>query len=201
MDSKQAIKILKTLALTAIIFAGLLVIFNYNYFWQNIRYDLYGVKQAAFPAAPVPSAAGAHSYILAVPSLGISAPVIYATATGETAFQAALKNGVAHYPGTADPGQTGNCYIFGHSSDYIWSSGHYKNVFAILPKIKKGADIIISGRQNQYTYTVTDSRMVSPGDLSVLSQQTGQKKILTLQTSYPIGTALARWIVVAEVSR
>jgi len=40
---------------------------------------------------------------------------------------------------------------------------------------------------------------VSPKDLSVLDQQNFQKKFLSLQTSYPIGTALKRFVAVAEL--
>lgn len=138
--------------------------------------------------------------MLYVDSLNISVPVVNAKKVGEKYFQAALIDGVAHYPGTALPGQLGNDYIFGHSSDYAWSKGHYKKIFSTLPKIQKGASIRITNSQGtEFVYTVFDSRKVSAKDLSVLSQKGFKKRLLTLQTSYPVGTALARWVVVAEL--
>src|SRR3989344_5629961 len=138
-------------------------------------------------------------YTIKIPSLNISVPMVYVYAATEKEFQAGLIDGVVHYPGTALPGEFGNCYIFGHSSDYIWSQGKYKTIFAPLPKTTIGTEIVISDNQGvKFVYTVIDSKKVSAKDLSVLKQDY-TKKILTLQTSYPVGTALARWVVVAEM--
>lgn len=137
---------------------------------------------------------------LAIPSLGISAPIIYDVEQNEDAFQIALQNGVVHYPGSSLPGQVGNVYIFGHSSDYAWSKGNYKSVFAVLPKIEKGAEIKLTDSKGfMYTYLVVKQFVVGPKDVSVLSQDTKGKHMLTVQTSYPIGTALKRYVVQAEL--
>ena len=139
--------------------------------------------------------------MLSIPSLSITAPIVYATGSSETVFQTDLKNGVVHYPGTANPGQSGNCYIFGHSSDYVWSSGKFKTVFATLPHIQKGAEIQVSNKDGLiFTYIVTNITVVSPSATQYLEQDT-TKKILTVQTSYPIGTALKRFLVIAELKQ
>ena len=128
--------------------------------------------------------------------------MVYVYAATEKEFQAGLIDGVVHYPGTALPGEFGNCYIFGHSSDYIWSKGKYKTIFATLPKMQLGETILVSGPENtEFIYTVIDSKKVSAKDVSVLSQQGYSRKLLTLQASYPVGTALARWVVVAEMKQ
>ncbi len=138
---------------------------------------------------------------LNVPSLEIKAPILYAESKTEKEFQKLLQDGVVHYPGTAMPGEIGNVYIFGHSSDYIWSKGGYKTVFALLPKIEIGEKIKISDKDGEvFTYVVTEKFVAEKTDLKLLSQETGGKKILTLQTSYPIGTALRRYIVRGELS-
>lgn len=189
-----------------ILLAALVVVFmilNFGYFWANINFLIHKPEIPSAQAVPKSAVnAKAQPNLLTINSLGIQAPIVYATATNETAYQAALINGVVHYPGTANPGQPGNCYIFGHSSDYIWSKGHYKNVFAILPSIEIGAKIYISDSQgNEFVYTVTDSHEVSAADLSVLNQGGNKQSLLTLQTSYPVGTALARWVVVGELDK
>lgn len=138
--------------------------------------------------------------VLQIPSLGIVAPIQYVTEQTEAVYQAALQQGVVHFPGTALPGALGNVYIFGHSSDYLWSPGEYKTIFARLPEIAVDADIFVTDHEGQrYWYQVTETKVVNPKDLSVLDQNQYQDSRLTLQTSYPLGTALQRFIVVAKL--
>lgn len=137
---------------------------------------------------------------LVIASLGLDVPLVYVAEKSEAAFQVALRDGVVHYPGTALPGQPGNAYYFGHSSDYAWAKGDYKTVFATLTKIEVGARIVASGADGTpHAYVVTGTRVVSPKDLSVLDQGDGAEKRLTLQTSYPLGTALKRFVVEAKL--
>lgn len=137
---------------------------------------------------------------LSIPVLGIEAPIIYIDEKSEAVYQAALKTGVVHYPGTALPGEPGNVYIFGHSSDYLWSDGNYKTIFAKLPQIEQGKDIVVTDAAGRFFhYSVIETKVVGPRDMSVLSQGDGSRSLLTIQTSYPLGTALQRYIVVAEL--
>jgi LPXTG-site transpeptidase (sortase) family protein len=125
---------------------------------------------------------------------------VYATEANETAFQAALATGVVHFPETAKPGEFGNVYLFGHSSDYAWSKGAYKTVFALLTKIQPGTEILVSDSVGDlFTYKVKEAFVAGSKDVKYLSQEKYEKKLLTLQTSYPIGTALKRYIVRAEI--
>ncbi len=131
-----------------------------------------------------------------IESMNIKVPLQFAKSANEKSYQEALLTGVAHHPNTVLPGQVGNVFIFGHSSDYKWSKGKYKTIFATLPKIQQGAEIIVTNSQGAgYKYTVTDSLEVEATDISWLAQNTSGQKLLTLQTSYPVGTAKRRWIV------
>ncbi|MFA5946641.1 MAG: sortase [Patescibacteria group bacterium] len=137
---------------------------------------------------------------LSIPSLQISAPIIYITKKGEGAYSEALARGVVHYPGTAMPGEFGNVYIFGHSSDLPWSIGQYKTIFAPLPQIQNGEKITLTDHAGrQFVYEVFETKVVMPNDLSVLSQYEFKEKLLSVQTSYPLGTALKRFIVLARL--
>ncbi|MCC7356277.1 MAG: sortase [Candidatus Doudnabacteria bacterium] len=137
---------------------------------------------------------------LRIPSLNIEAPIQFITETNETEFQKALAHGVVHYPNTALAGQPGNMYVFGHSSDLPWSKGEYKTVFALLPQIKSDAEIFVSDdKGKEYKYKVLSTKVVAPTDLSVLDQQENKRKLLSVQTSYPVGTALKRFVVIAEL--
>ena len=136
---------------------------------------------------------------LRIPSLNLTLPVIFPKSNNEEDIQEALKYGVSYYPGTALAGKTGNMYIVGHSSDNPWAKGDYKRVFAGLPKLSTGDKIEITDRAGLlFVYRIIETKIVSPKDLTVLNQP-DDKKLLTLQTSYPIGTAFKRFIVVSEL--
>lgn len=136
---------------------------------------------------------------LHIPSLDITAPVLQPSAENEDAYQQALKYGVVQHPNSNEIGTFGNTYIFGHSSDLVWNEGDYKTIFAFLPSIKVGESIFITNDTNTlFEYQVFETRVIKPTDFSVL-EQPEDKFLLTLQTSYPFGTALRRFIVIAEL--
>lgn len=184
--------IVKKIILSALLLAAVFFVLNLSYFWRQSNYYFSQPmsKPQTFPADT-----------LMILSLGIQAPIIYIDQADEKHFQEGMSQGVAHYPGTALPGQFGNVFIFGHSSDFVWAKGEYKTIFAVLPKIKIGDEIIITDSQaNEFVYIVKKSTSASADDTAFLDQNTEGRKILTLQTSYPLGTALRRWMIVAEMS-
>lgn len=182
---------------------GLSLLFLIALNWNYISVELGCiVRTCAPPQANVPDGKTPNlsPNTLSIPSLGIHAPIHNVADNAEKTFQEALKNGVVHYPGTAHAGQAGNVYIFGHSSDYIWNTGNYKTIFARLPEIAEGAEIYILDKQGViYKYIVFEQFVTSGNDVSMLSQETNGEAILTLQTSYPIGTALKRYIIKARL--
>ncbi len=153
------------------------------------------------PAAASSSFHGAPPVLLTIKRLGIEAPIAEAATDTEDGYQKALENGIVHFPGTAFPGQYGNAYFFGHSSDYLWNPGSYKTVFEKLPSVQMGDEIVVTDASGtSYTYAVIGTKIVTPQDFSVLSQGDGTRRLLSLQTSYPIGMATKRFIVIAELS-
>lgn len=179
---------------------ALLAAININYVWHFSAAIFRGAPKAIEP--PLSDNPQIEPDFLIIPSLGVKAPVKYVDQAAEPVFQKALEEGVAHYPKTALPGELGNVYIFGHSSDYLWSRGDYKTIFADLPKIKIGEKIWLSDSAGKaYVYKVGESFVAKSGDTHLLSQDTDGKKILTLQTSWPLGTAMKRWIVRAELEQ
>lgn len=129
--------------------------------------------------------------------VSITAPVNFEQdIVDEDRFQFALRDGVVHYPGTANPGETGNVVIFGHSSNSIWAKGNYKDVFAPLHGLEADNKIYIEYLGTRYIYKVVKKYNVDPDEISVL-QHSNTKK-LTLITCTPIGTNDQRLIVEAE---
>lgn len=180
---------------------GLLVIFvliNWNFFAKRagfyISHDL--LNRAV--ELERPDITGQPDRLM-ISSLGIEAPLVYPSETDEISLQIALTQGVTHYPGTALPGEAGNAFYFGHSSDFLTKPGDYKTVFALLPEIKVGDVANITDRTGRlFTYEVFDKQIVSASQTEFLSQGDKSGKLLTLQTSYPVGTALKRYIVRAK---
>lgn len=174
------------------------VVLNAEYFLAHLGYRV-APRPALVQTATSTAETTGEPDRLSIASLGIEAPVVYIENKDEKTYQAALKKGVVHFPGTAMPGEPGNVYIFGHSSDYAWADSPYRAVFALLTEIKVGDGISLSDSQGRmFRYRVTGTKVVSPKDLSVLDQGGYKKRLLTLQTSYPLGTALRRFIVTAE---
>ncbi|MGE3278843.1 MAG: sortase [Candidatus Altimarinota bacterium] len=118
--------------------------------------------------------------------------------TSENKIQEVLREGVVHYPYTANPDQYGNVFLTGHSSYYPWDKGRYKDIFALLHKLEIGDEYSIYYKGEKYTYRVKEKFEVKPDDVSVLEQPTDQK-ISTLMTCTPVGTVLRRLIVKAEL--
>ena len=114
-------------------------------------------------------------------------------------FMDELKKWVVRYPGTARPGEVGNTFIFGHSSNYPWVASDYNDVFALLDTLSTGDDIIVYYNQKKFTYRITDRATVNPGDTKVLSLRNPKKKEISLMTCWPVGTTLERYIIFGEL--
>jgi LPXTG-site transpeptidase (sortase) family protein len=192
--------------LTAVILGGVYVLMNSDYFWQQANFRLIKPqveqtqqnRQTGEDQSIKSVQLSANT--LSIPSLAINVPILYPNGNTENDFQIALRDGVVHYPGTAAVGQPGNVYIFGHSSDYAWAKGDYKTAFALLPQAKIGADIFLSDTEGRtHRYIVRETFVAAKTDVQLLDQGDRSKSMLTLQTSYPLGTALKRYIVRAEL--
>ena len=191
-------KFYKKILAVAAILAVFYFVFNFQYTLKHFVFYFWGSAQQeeGKPQAEVKS----EPNFLVIENLGIKAPIMFAEKREEKEYQKLLSGGVVHVPGTALPGETGNCFIFGHSSDFFWKPGKYKTVFALLPNIKIGEKIILTDAKGEaHTYRVLESLSVNPDRTDLLAQANNQQKILTLQTSWPLGTALKRWIVRAEL--
>lgn len=117
----------------------------------------------------------------------------------EADIQGALQEGVVHYPGTAEAGENGNVVITGHSSYFPWDPGRFKDVFALLHEVVVGDDIIVYRDQKPFRYRVYQTKVITPDQVEVLTQEGDDR--LTLITCTPVGTNLKRLIVLAEPLR
>lgn len=177
------------------------LIYSRNYEARNL---MAGVGQEKAPAT---FALTPYENRIIIPKMNKNIPLVDVEvdpwATFETmheVFMEELKKWIVRYPGTAKPGEVGNAFIFGHSSNYPWIKSEFNAVFALLDKLDKGDEIIVYYQQKKYIYTVTDHATVKPGDVKTLESRDHTKKELSLMTCWPVGTTLERLIVFAELS-
>lgn len=141
-----------------------------------------------------------------IPRIGKNIPLVDVSVSSGASFEKMhevfmeeLRKWVVRYPGTAEPGDKGNVFIFGHSSNYPWVKSDYNSIFALLDELQNGDEIIIYYFQKKYVYKVTDRAIVKPGDVKTLESRNPDKKELSLMTCWPIGTTLERIILFAEL--
>ena len=144
------------------------------------------------PAIAPTTQAEVAEYSLSIPSLGISGATVKANTDD-------LSASLIQYHQTSFPGQPGTPVIFGHSSlPQLFDPKNYLTIFATLPTIKIGSDVIIDYQGVTFTYRVKKTYEVKPTEISVLRQEYTQKT-LKLITCVPPGTKLRRLVVEADL--
>lgn len=130
------------------------------------------------------------------PIINIKAPITWLVTNDPKEVANGLSKGLIQIKGTALPGEIGNVFITGHSSNYPWAKGNYNNVFALLNKVVVGDAVQVRYQNVNYLYKVREIKIVESTDVSVLASK--KESVLTLMTCTPVGTSLRRLIVVAN---
>ncbi len=140
------------------------------------------------------------NYGMTIPKLYMDEPIIFnVDPQNRPAYMAALKHGIAQAAGTNLPGYPGLGYYFAHSSS-AESVSQYNAVFYLLGKLEKGDEVDIWRDGERYQYTVYDTKITTPEDVSFLQPPTDDSEIIVLQTCWPPGTTLKRLLVFAKRS-
>lgn len=139
---------------------------------------------------------------LVINKISVETPVVLSKSTEESSIQKDLERGVVHYPGTPLPGQRGNSYIAGHSSNYAWAQGSYNYVFKNLNELVVGDVMTVTQRLNNgkeitNTFVVSLKEEVAPDDPRIFADTKTQE--LTLTTCWPLGTNVRRLMVKAQL--
>ena len=192
----------KLVVTTLIVF---LLIFNSQWFISQLMYlfnkpsnkatQSNTLAQTTAVATPAAEVVGPTNEII-IPKIGVTAPLVFPKTNVEADVLVSLRSGVAHYYGTANPGENGNSVFFGHSSSDWWEPGSYKFIFVILEKLSPGDTYEIHYNSRKYVYQVEETKVVAPNDLSVLNQTSYPSS--TLITCTPPGTSWQRFIVRAK---
>lgn len=142
------------------------------------------------------------TYHIIIDKINIDAPIVLSKDASEEVLQKDLERGVIHYPGQALPGQEGNSYIAGHSSNYSWSPGNFNSIFQDLNDVVQGDEITIveslaNGREVRHRYLVDLTQEVAADDSRIFENTSSA--LLTLTTCWPLGTADRRIMVKASL--
>ena len=166
------------------------------------------VTRASVEKAPLPIAGAKPvnkvkaDFNLTIPSLGISAPIVFESTTNEAKIYKQLEKGVVHYAGTPIPGQPGTAIILGHSSVYPWYKGKYGHIFSSLSKLKNGDIIQIKKDGTLLSYKVSHSIIFSPNatdDYELRGMEITNGSSIVLMTCWPNGTNAKRIAVRADL--
>jgi sortase A len=134
---------------------------------------------------PVPITPGPRSPTrIVIPAIGVDAPVVPGT------DWEALKKGVGHHPGTANPGEPGNMVLAGHNDIY-------GEVFRDLEKLRIGDEIWVYAGSRAYRYVVVQKQVVLPTQVEVMAPT--RDPVVTLITCYPYRVDTHRLVVVGEL--
>lgn len=123
---------------------------------------------------------------MVIPKIGVDKFVV------EGVSEEDLRRGPGHYPNTPLPGEIGNSAIAGHRTTY-------GAPFFDLNQLGPGDDIFLTDTTGKrFDYKVTDSKVVSPNDISVIGPTSFAQ--LTLTTCNPRFSASSRLVVFARLA-
>ncbi|MDB5164548.1 MAG: putative sortase family protein [Candidatus Saccharibacteria bacterium] len=122
---------------------------------------------------------------LVIPKLALHTPIF----EGQNIYTA--NKGVWHRPQSSNPETDSNTVLVGHRFTYTNPTG----IFYSLDKLTTGDQIALWWNGKQYTYTVSQTRIVPPTELSVEAPSTDAR--LTLYTCTPLWSAKNRLVVTA----
>ncbi|MEU1435788.1 class E sortase [Streptomyces sp. NPDC005775] len=109
-------------------------------------------------AASAPRRSQAYA-VIRIPRIGLTAPV----AQGISKHGVLDKGYVGHYPGTAQPGGSGNFALAGHRNTH-------GEPFRHIDRLRAGDRITVETRDTVYTYTVDKTlARTQPGDSGVIA--------------------------------
>ncbi|HEX2047823.1 MAG TPA: class E sortase [Acidimicrobiales bacterium] len=133
---------------------------------------------------PVQLAEGDAAGVILIPKIGLDQAFIEGVGVEE------LKQAVGHYPDTKMPGEKGNAALAGHRTTY-------GAPFNRLDELVAGDAISVTTQAGTFRYEVTEKRVVTPDEISVLDDTPDNR--LTLTTCHPKYSAEQRLIVFAQL--
>jgi hypothetical protein len=103
----------------------------------------------------------------------------------EAPIQQKLKDGIVHLGYTVQPGDVGNSYIVGHSSNFGSVKSDYNTIFKPLEsKTEIGEDFMIYDRYGrELMFCVFEALKIQEADIATAYKEFPGERVVTLQTS------------------
>ena len=154
-----------------------------------------------------------HDQYYVIPAMGFVAPLVSLQKTGSD-YKLATKGKQRDYnkylewwaivfPGTAEIGQSGNSFVFTHSSWWLNKPWDFKTIGRLYHNIETWDKIWvykkISWKRYFYEYTVTLSKKIKASETWILLPEKG-KVTFSSATCYEYGTAKDRWAFRSELT-
>ncbi len=137
-------------------------------------------------------------FSLIIPKIGVNAPVIPAVNPADAKqYLKVLEKGIAHASTSYFPGE-GTTYLFSHSTNYDWFVSDLNAVFYHLKNLSEGDAIVVFYKGKQFTYRLTEKKVVAPSEISYLVGIAGDKRLI-LQTCWPPGSTTERLLMFADL--
>jgi sortase (surface protein transpeptidase) len=172
--------------------------------------------------------ASAQTNFIKIPNYNINAPIIYSSFedlflknpdgtidfnnpadTGDvnSPLQKKLQDGVVHIAFTPTPGEIGNSYIVGHSSNYSFIKSNYNQVFKPIERGGKIGEefIIYDNYGRELKFRVFETGIIEERDVAEAYKIFDNRRVTTLQTSVVSWRAekglypYQRWLVRGEL--
>jgi sortase A len=158
-----------------------------------------GVAFTVTPAVPppiqvTPPPTGAAYGTVAIPAIGIRAPIRQLPARGTG--KRVLDRGVGHLPSTYGPGMSGTVALFGHRVTPTLGLAH--GPFRYINRLRPGARIIVRMPYGRYVYRVRGHKVVRANAWSAFRPRLGGD-VLLLAACHPPGSAAYRYVVRAKL--
>ncbi|MBM3944145.1 MAG: sortase [SAR202 cluster bacterium] len=174
--------------------------------WAGPSYETAALPDGFRPVRPSDIAPKAPADHIAIPAIGVDSPVreLEIMDFGDSRQYETPKHVVGHIPETANPGEAGNGWLFGHLESPIRGEG---NVFQGLPRvatllqryIETGENpvyVTLSGPDGGFLYEVVETRIVHKDDLALYGSDGAT---ITLVTCYPRFVYDQRVVVTARL--
>lgn len=133
-----------------------------------------------------------------IPKIGVSSTVYIPRSVDVATLDANLAKGAVYYPGSGTL-QSGNMFLFGHSTNWSVVNNRAYKTFNDLDKLVRDDKIQITSEGVVYVYKVISVRRAAEDD--VLVEFNKGSRMLTISTCDSFGKKQDRWIVEADFDR
>ncbi len=131
-----------------------------------------------------------------IDAIDVDAKIMNPVSRSIEALDAALMEGVVHYPGSGDLEDTSNMFLLGHSTGFRVVNNQAYKVFNGLKNLKENDVIRVQSEGKEYLYRVKSVGLVNAEEAEINLRSS--VKMLTLATCNVFGAKEERYVVSAE---